>query len=126
MLNWLKSLFGGGANRPVKTVDIEARLIAVDPASRLHGEAEFEAWADGRWSFEAEVESPDGGPPVPIGLVVHVDGVMIGPLTNRGDEAELKLRSDTGDAAQMPKVGSSVEVHGPNGLLLSGMFHQDG
>lgn len=125
MLNWLKSLFGSGGGRPAKTVDIEAHLSAVDPASPLHGDAEFEAWEDGGWSFEAEVEGPDHGPPPPAGLTVVIDGKLVGPLTLRGDEAELKLRSGQGVIPVVPAVGSTVEIHGPTGVLLTGTFQQD-
>ncbi|MEO0465896.1 MAG: hypothetical protein AAF216_05095 [Pseudomonadota bacterium] len=125
MFNLLKSLFSGGPKAPAKVTDIEPRLAPVDPASPYHGEAEFEAWEDARWTFKAEVETRDGGPPVPGGLIVHVDGVAIGPLTNRGDEAELKLQAHTGDATQLPRQGSSVEVHGPAGPLLSGTLRND-
>ncbi|MEL7492323.1 MAG: hypothetical protein AAGJ73_16575, partial [Pseudomonadota bacterium] len=90
MLNWLKSLFASPP-RAAKLLDLEAHLAAPDGGS-LHGDAEFEAWDDGRWEFEAELDHPGGAPAGP--LEVFVDGVLIGELTTRGSESELKLRAE--------------------------------
>lgn len=125
MLNWLMKLIGGGQPQVRKMLDLEARLVPGDPASRLHGDGEYEAWEDGSWSFEVEVESPDGTQ-APQGLVAYIDGVEIGPLIPRGDEAQLKLSHRAGDAlATFPEVGSTLEVRGPSGEQLSGAFHHD-
>lgn len=124
MLNWLMKLFGG-APQPRKMLDLEARLAPKDPVSPLHGEGEFEAWEDGSWRFEVEVEGPDGTP-APAGLVAFIDGVDVGPLTPRGDEAELKLSSRAGNTlATLPDAGSVLEVKGPAGEHLNGDFLHD-
>lgn len=125
MLDWLKNLFWGGGGRPRKVLDVEAHLAAADPTSALHGDGEYEAWDDGSWSFEVEVEGPDGTQ-APAGITAFVDGVEIGTLVPRGDEAELKLSSRAGDTiAKTPAEGSTLEVRGPGGEQLSGTFRTD-
>jgi len=125
MLNWLMKILGGGQPQMRKLLDLEARLVAGDPASMLHGDGEYEAWEDGSWSFEVEVEGHDGSP-APQGLVAFIDGVEVGSLTPRGDEAELKLSHRAGDTlAAFPDAGSTLEVKGPAGEHLSGAFHHD-
>lgn len=126
MLNWLTKLFGGGAPRARKMLDLDARLSAADPASPLHGEAEYEAWEDGSWQFEVEVEGPDGTT-APAGLVAMINGAEVGALSPRGDEAELKLSQRRGDTlAVFPEVGSTIEVRDASGaVLVSGMFQPD-
>lgn len=123
MFNWIKGLFGGGtASRQV--LELKALLVAPQ-GGPLRGEAEFEGWENGDWELEVEVEGPDGQP-APQGLSVLVDGVLLGELTARGDEAELKRSSRLGhEATVSPRVGSVIEVHGTQGLLLTGSFKPD-
>jgi len=72
-----------------------------------------------------EVEGHDGSP-APQGLVAFIDGVEVGSLTPRGDEAELKLSHRAGDTlAAFPDAGSTLEVKGPAGEHLSGAFYHD-
>lgn len=122
MLNFLKQVFQG-TPRARKTVDLEARLIAAD-GGQMHGELEYEAYEDGSWELDIEV---DHFTPAPAGpLRVRIDGKEVYSLpvsTNRHEsEAELSLkRGDT--LLATPSVGSKAEIFDAHGtILMSGTF----
>lgn len=125
MFNWLIKLLGGGQSRVRKVLELEARLVATDSLLALHGDGEYEAWEDGSWAFEVEVEATNGSA-VPEGLIAYIDGVEVGRLMPRGDEAELKVSHRAGDSlAMFPDSGAKLEVKGVAGEHLSGTFHHD-
>ncbi|MEL6473869.1 MAG: hypothetical protein AAFQ21_07265 [Pseudomonadota bacterium] len=122
MLNWLKSLFSGPP-RARKRVDLDARLSAPD-GGPLHGEEEFEAYDDGRWSFEVEVEHGHGGAPAGP-LEAYLNVTSLGTLSLRGDESELKLFSDTGALPMEPAEGMAIDVRASGAIVVAGTFRRD-
>ena len=121
MWNWLKNLFGG-APRARKTIDLEAHLASVD-GGLLHGDAEYEEYDDGSWSFEAELEHAGPAPAGPI--EVFIDGVKIADLAPRDDESEVKLRSGVDALAKTPTLGAAVEIRAGGAAVVKGVFQAD-
>ena len=125
MLNFLKQLFQG-TPRARKTLDLEARLTAAD-GSRMHGELEYEAYEDGSWELDIEV---DHFSPAPAGpLSVRIDGTEVHALpvaTNR-HESEAELSSRRGDTlSAQPSAGSKADIIDANGtVLMSGVFARE-
>lgn len=122
MLDFLKNMFGG--KKAAKTADLEAVLTSSIPGV-LKGEAEFEAYNDGSWELEVEVEK-EAGAALAGPITVHIDGQQIGELAFRGKEAELKLKSGRDTLSRAIASGTLIEVHGAAGAkLLSGTFAPD-
>ncbi|MEM8616817.1 MAG: hypothetical protein AAGF20_07760 [Pseudomonadota bacterium] len=122
MLDWLKSLFQS-APRPNKIIDLEAYLSPA-PGYTCTGDFECEAWDNGDWEIEIEVDHNGPAPDGPWS--VQVNGIEITQMTpSARHETELTLRAGQNTLEFALKAGMSVELHGPNGLLLSGTLQKD-
>ncbi|MEL6324233.1 MAG: hypothetical protein AAGJ29_06400 [Pseudomonadota bacterium] len=122
MLNWLMRLFGTSP-RARKIIDLEAHLDAVS-GSPLHGDIEFEAYDDGYWELEIEIDHPSGPPAGPLDVKIGGE-VVITLVPSNGHETEHKLVSGRDVIPLEPLAGMAVEVAGPDGQLLTGTLRAD-
>lgn len=122
MLNLLRSIFQPKP-RAQKLIDLEARLA---PATgyTCTGDFECEAWDNGHWEIEVEVDHNGSAPDGP--WHVRVDNKEITVMTpSARHETEVKLRAGRDNLAFALEAGMKVEIHGPSGLMLSGTLHPD-
>ena len=124
MMNFLKKLFQSEP-RPMKITNIEARLNAAD-GGRMHGELEYEAYDNGQWELEIDIEHMGPAPNGPLDIRIDGRSLMSLPVSQRGNDTEVKLSSRRGDTLSVtPAIGMSVEVRNATGVLLTGTFAAD-
>jgi hypothetical protein len=122
MLNLLRSIFQPKP-RAQKLVDLEARL---SPASgyTCSGDLECEAWDNGNWEIEIEVDHNGPAPEGPWRVLVDAREITTMTPSAR-HETEVKLRNGQHNLEFALEAGMQVEIHGPSGLMLSGTLHPD-
>ena len=124
MMNFLKKLFQSEP-RPMKITNIVARLNAAD-GGRMHGELEYEAYDNGQWELEIDIEHMGPAPNGPLDIRIDGRSLMSLPVSQRGNDTEVKLSSRRGDTLSVtPAIGMSVEVRNATGVLLTGTFAAD-
>lgn len=122
MLSWLKSIFGG-APRAQKIVDLEAKLLPTE-GYVCDGDFECEAYDNGDWSIEIEVDHNGPAPEGPWRVLI--DGRQITDMTpSARDETELHLRSGRDTLDFQLAEGMTVELHDAQGVFLSGTLRRD-
>jgi len=132
MLNWIFTLLRGSSDgfkisykgsRSRKIADLEARLVAA-PGKPLRGELECEAWENGDWKIDIEIDHPHEIPAGP--WQIFVNGKKITEMQpSMRHETEKTMRSDRDMLAFKLEPGMPVEVRNREGVMLSGTLQVD-
>lgn len=124
MFGWLKSLFNSDP-APRKISELEAKLYAPDGSRAVWGDVEFDAYEDGGWSLEIEIDHPTEKPSGPLELKINGVTVHTFDVSPR-HETETKLNSLLGHTlAQAPEMGMTADVYSGGTMILSGTFQHD-